>query len=224
MRTYRANGANRANPGIRTQMGNLPGAVKRQNERMTVGAAEHIPVQFDEDTLLAQRFLAGDASAFNTLYQRYYEKVFVVSKGVLLDTDDAHDAAQETFSLIHRNLRRFNYRSKLGTWIFRIAVNTAIQQSRRLKNKKRNVPISEALEKAAPEMETDWQDASRVNKALAELAPTDRAILTLFYWDELSLNEIGDTLSCGPNAAKTRLYRARERFRAAYEALEISHE
>jgi RNA polymerase sigma-70 factor (ECF subfamily) len=42
--------------------------------------------------------------------------------------------------------------------------------------------------------------------------------LVLFYWEELSLQDIGDSIGCGVNAAKTRLYRARERFRVIYEA------
>lgn len=185
---------------------------------MTVGVAEHIPLQFDEDTLLAQRFLAGDASAFDALYQRYYERVYAVARGVLLNSDDAQDAVQETFSLIHRNLGRFSRRSKLGTWIFRIAVNTAIQQSRRTKYRSREAPIIEALDESAPEKLESVADESRVNSALAKLGESDRAILTLFYWDELSLAEIAGSLGCGANAAKTRLYRARERFREAYEA------
>ena len=52
---------------------------------------------------------------------------------------------------------------------------------------------------------------------LAKLAPADRALLVLFYWEELSLQDIADSIGCGVNAAKTRLYRARERFRVIYE-------
>jgi RNA polymerase sigma-70 factor (ECF subfamily) len=49
------------------------------------------------------------------------------------------------------------------------------------------------------------------------LAPQDRAIITLFYWQELSLQEIADSMDINLNAAKTRLYRARERFRQHFE-------
>jgi RNA polymerase sigma-70 factor (ECF subfamily) len=188
---------------------------------MTVGATDQIPRQFDEDTLLAARFLAGDAGAFDTLYHRYYDRVYAIARGVLLDADEAQDATQEAFALIFRNLSRFNKRSKLGTWIFRIAVNSAIQHSRRTKNLRRNEPLDETLQSPAEPLQPT--DTVKVNLAMGALAPADRAVLTLFYWDDLSLVDIAATLNCGANAAKTRLYRARERFRIAYEALEDSN-
>jgi RNA polymerase sigma-70 factor (ECF subfamily) len=55
---------------------------------------------------------------------------------------------------------------------------------------------------------------------MEKMAPNDRAIIVLFYWEELSLNEIAESLGCNVNAAKTRLYRARERFRILYEETE----
>jgi RNA polymerase sigma-70 factor (ECF subfamily) len=58
---------------------------------------------------------------------------------------------------------------------------------------------------------------TKVEDALEALQPADRAVLTLFYWDDLSLQEIGESLGCSANAAKTRLFRARERFKEAYE-------
>ena len=52
---------------------------------------------------------------------------------------------------------------------------------------------------------------------MARLQPNDRAILTLFYWEDLSLQEVADSLGCNVNAAKTRLFRARERFKEFFE-------
>lgn len=175
---------------------------------------------FDEDAVLVERFLAGDTSAFDSIYDKYREKVYVVAKGILLDPDDAADAVQEAFTLIFRNLPRFNRQSKLSTWIFRIAVNSAIQRSRRLKHRARQAPLDDAKEKVYEAEEPGRADTALVERALARLRTDDRVILTLFYWEEMSLSEIGETLSCGANAAKTRLYRARERFREQFERLE----
>lgn len=193
---------------------------KRQNDCMTVGAAEQIPRQFDEDSLLARRFLSGDKAAFDAIYRRYFDKVYAVARGILLDHDDALDSVQETFALVLRNLPRFSERSKLGTWIFRIAVNTAIQQSRRLKHRKRQVPLTEALDKPAAQEEDRKDEQEAVARALSVLSSSDRAVLSLFYWEDMALTDIADSLGCTANAAKTRLFRARERFREAYEALE----
>jgi RNA polymerase sigma-70 factor (ECF subfamily) len=169
----------------------------------------------DEDLLLVERFLAGDRSAFEVLYTRYYEKVFAIARGVLMDSDEAADAVQEIFTLVFRHLSRFDRRSRFSTWLFRVAVNRSIQESRRLRHKSRNVELTET----SAQMDAPEPDAPdpRVHWAMQKLSAADRALLTLFYWEELTLQEIGDTIGCGVNAAKTRLYRARERFREHYE-------
>lgn len=170
---------------------------------------------FDEDGILVERFLAGDPTAFEAIYGRYHDKVFAIARGILLDSDEAADAVQEIFTLVYRHLPRFDRRSKFSTWLFRISVNRSIQQARRVKFKSRWVDLEVAEHAAARPIE-DTSDP-RIEAAMAEMAPADRALLTLFYWEELSLQEIADSLGCNVNAAKTRLYRARERFRVLYE-------
>lgn len=170
---------------------------------------------FDEDSVLVERFLAGDRSAFEQIYSKYYDKVFAISRGVLLDQDEAADAVQEIFTLVFRHLGRFDRRSRFSTWLFRVAVNRSIQEARKNRHKRRNVDLTEAAAKIAPE-EPDTADP-KIQAALAQLSPNDRALLVLFYWEELTLNDIAASLGCGVNAAKTRLYRARERFRVLYE-------
>jgi len=171
---------------------------------------------FDEDLVLVERFLKGDTRAFEDLYSKYYEKVFAIARGVLMDSDEAADAVQEIFTLVYRHLGRFDRRSRFSTWLFRVAVNRSIQEARRTRYRSRTVALTEALAKAAPE-EPDTTDP-KVQATLIKLTPADRALLVLFYWEEMSLQDIADSIGCGVNAAKTRLYRARERFRILFEA------
>lgn len=170
---------------------------------------------FDEDLVLVERFVAGDMAAFELLYTKYYDKVFAIARGILMDHDEAADAVQEVFTLVYRHLGRFDRRSKFSTWLFRVAVNRSIQEARRNKHKSKHVELKEAFAAEAPEREE--HDDPRVQASMAQLAPADRALLVLFYWEELSLQEIADSIGCNVNAAKTRLYRARERFRAIFE-------
>lgn len=169
---------------------------------------------FDEDSRLVERFLRGDQEGFETLYRKYYEKAFSIARGVLMDSDEAADAVQEIFTQVYKNLNRFDQRSKFSTWLFRIAVNRSIQHARSVKYKKNWVELNERVPEDQPE---ESPIEPKVQESLAKLAPADRAILTLFYWEELSLNEIADSMGIAMNAAKTRLYRARERFRMQYE-------
>lgn len=174
---------------------------------------------FDEDIVLVERYLAGDTAAFERIYAKYYEKVLVIARGVLMDPDEAADAVQEIFTLVYRHLNRFDRRSRFSTWLFRVAVNRSIQEARRNRHKLRNVELTEALGAEAPGADDDMDPL--VQAAMTQLSPADRAILVLFYWEELSLHEIGDSMGCNVNAAKTRLYRARERFRSHYEAVTV---
>lgn len=163
--------------------------------------------------MVVQRFLAGDEASFDTLYRRYHDKVYTIAKGVLLSAEDAADAVQEIFTLVYRNLHRFDKRSRFSTWIFRVAVNRSIQEARKTRRHRHE----ELLEAAAVAEETPDTTDPAVSLALSKLPPADRAVLVLFYWEDMSLQEIGEALGCAPNAAKTRLYRARERFRKCYE-------
>jgi len=170
---------------------------------------------YDEDSLLVERVLLGkDPSAFHRLYERHYSRVYGIAYGVLLNHDDAVDATQEVFSKVHRNLKRFDHRSKFSTWLHRVAINRSIQFSRSIKGRKAVVPL-ETIEHIASAPH-DLEDRKHVHDTLALLRPDDRLILSLFYWQELSLGEIAEALGTQENAAKTRLFRARERFKALY--------
>lgn len=172
---------------------------------------------YDEDIILVERFLGGDQTAFSALYERYYEKVFAIARGILIDADEAADAVQEVFTLVFRHLGRFDRRSRFSTWLFRIAVNRSIQHARSGKNRSKWVPLDEAMAQA-DEVQSGSADIDpMIAAAMSKLQPQDRALLTLFYWEELSLQEIAESIGCSVNAAKTRLFRARERFRHHYE-------
>lgn len=187
------------------------------NDEMVSIALEPLRTTLDEDLSLVERFLHGDAHAFNHLYEKYYDRVLAIARGVLLNHEEALDAVQEIFTLVYRHLPRFDRRARFSTWLFRIAVNRSIQQARKLKPRARETHLMEAVE--APTTMEEPTDPM-INEALRALPPNDRAMLTLFYWEELQLGEIAESMGCSPNAAKTRLYRARERFRQVYEELE----
>lgn len=171
-----------------------------------------------EDEALARRFVQGDSSAFDALYRRFYPRVYTIARGILLNREDASDAVQEAFTKVYENLPRFRGGSRLGTWIFRIAVNSSIQVARRVKARRNPVPLEEIGDVAVETVDLD-DSAQQVHRAMAYLRDEDRAILSLFYWEDLSIAEIGDLLGCGANAAKTRLFRARARFKEIYEDL-----
>jgi RNA polymerase sigma-70 factor, ECF subfamily len=170
---------------------------------------------YDEDAIFVERMCSGDRLAFEHLYAKYYDKVYSIAKGILLNSEEASDAVQEIFTLVYRNIQRFDRRARFSTWLFRISVNRSIQEARKNRNKYRLVELNEALAKAV--QEGDESVDPKVHRSMVRMQPHDRAALVLYYWEELSLEELAQSLGCTPNAAKTRLYRARERFRSLYE-------
>lgn len=191
-------------------------SVKREDMIASIAQKTRVG-NYDEDAIHVDRFLSGDRLAFDHLYAEHFERVYAIAKGILLNTEEALDAVQETFTLVYKNLARFDHKSKFSTWLYRIAVNRSIQNARKNKNKWRFVELNEALTTQAQSEEPNSDP--RVHRALARLKPEDRAILTLFYWEDLSLEQIAEAMSIRANAAKTRLYRARERFRELYEGV-----
>ena len=190
------------------------GAVASNDSMVSVALDPVRTGTLDEDAILIERFLSGELRAFDSLYTKYYEKVYVVARGILLDAEEAADTVQEVFTSVHRNLYKFDQRARFTTWLFRITVNRAIQDSRKRKRRPASLDIAEAAWTPAPKPhETD----PRVFSAMQRLQPRDRALLLLYYWEDLSLQDIADSLGTNVNAAKTRLYRAREKFRAKYE-------
>lgn len=171
----------------------------------------------DPDLTLVEQAASGRADAFDDLYRRYYDRVYAIAMGVLLDPDEAADASQEVFALVFKNLKRFDRRARFSTWLFRIAVNRSIQQSRSRRKWLRSSSLDDVPEIAGSQDLDGMIADPAVQRVMHKLAAPDRAVLTLYYWEELSLPEIGESLGCTANAAKTRLFRARERFRSLFE-------
>jgi RNA polymerase sigma-70 factor (ECF subfamily) len=207
-----------ANPQNKDSWDVTPEGIAASNSRMVSAVLEHGRLDsLDEDSMQIERFLKGDVRAFDQLYTKYYDKVFAIARGVLLDAEEAADTVQEVFTLVHRHLYRFDRRARFSTWLFRIAVNRSIQDSR----KRRRRPLTvELMEIAQSESAEQRQTDPRVSVAISKLRPDDRALILLYYWEELSLQEIAETLNTNVNATKTRLYRAREKFRSLFEEVE----
>lgn len=168
----------------------------------------------DEDSELVKLAKTGKAAAFESLYRKHYARVYRIAKGILVSTDDALDAVQEVFTQIYRKLPMFDERSTFATWLSHVAVNRCIQEARKkFKLRQREYELQQAVEipDKAPKMEDP-----QVMASLGQLKPEDRAVLTLFYWEQDSVEEIATKMAMSPGAVKIRLHRARERFKEVY--------
>ena len=173
--------------------------------------------------------LAGQTHAFGDLVVRYQNRLFNTLVGVLGSAEDAHDVAQDAFVNAFQKLHTFRGRSAFYSWLFRIALNSAVSQKRKLNR----VPVSieavreqsgvEPLDRhpaARPEyaMETTERQVA-VRAALAELAEEFRTALVLKEMEDLSYEEIADIVGCPIGTVRSRIHRARAELRDKLQGL-----
>ncbi len=128
------------------------------------------------------------------------------------NTDDAAELTQETYVKGLQRLDQFDGRSAVASWLYRIAVNEALQYRRQrrtstLKLQELAPNRPDRAQRATTDLQIDFEEA------LAELAADDRALLLLRYQEELDYRGIAEVLDCAEGTVASRLNRARERLR-----------
>ena len=179
----------------------------------------------DPDQDLIESAKGGNKAAFGKLVARHYNLVYAVAFGVLGQREEALDVAQEVFFKIFRELKQFQGQAKFKTWLYRISVNAAIDASRRRRPQE---PIEEEFNLQAKQP-SPREEASRrelhqlIEKALGLLNPEHRAVLVLREWQELSYEEIAETLQIEMGTVMSRLFYARKKL-AEIIGGKLSHE
>jgi RNA polymerase sigma-70 factor, ECF subfamily len=164
------------------------------------------------DAELIEGCKRGDREAQHELYVRSSEKIYRLLLSMTRNPDAAFDLAQNAYLRAFSRIGQFNGDSSLGTWLYRVAVNEALQFMRRrgtLALLSEAFP-SEALTPDEGERITTRMD---VNAALDLLNTSDRTILILRYQEGLDYREIADVLDCAAGTVASRLNRARDRLR-----------
>lgn len=172
-----------------------------------------------------ERAQQGDAEAFRQLVRQHQQQVFHQCLGILKSRADAEDAVQTTFINAHRNLSKFERNAKFSTWLYRIARNASIDLLR--KRKRREASdfddfVDENRESAFDELHLSAplgfdprQELERkeyrvgIAKAFDALSPAHREILILREVENLSYQEISDTLEIKLGTVMSRLHHAR---------------
>jgi len=165
-----------------------------------------------DETRLVSWAQAGDRDAFGELVRRYRVRVINVVYHMCGDASLSEDAAQEAFIRAWQHLPDFQLHSSLRNWVYRIAVNTALDITRR---ERPGVDV-ESLELAAPgeNLESDLEQrerASQIRQAVLGLPQASRAVLILREFEGLSYREIAEALDISIGTVMSRLNYARTR-------------
>jgi RNA polymerase sigma-70 factor (ECF subfamily) len=165
------------------------------------------------DLELIERCRRGDRKALLQLVEGYQRAVWNAAFRILGNRDDAADVAQTTFLKVFEHLDRYDAAHKLFSWIYRIAVNEAIDQLHR-RRQFADIDDERAADTAGPEEDTGTARLSRrVQEGLMELPEDYRAVLVLRHFSECSYEEIAAILRIPEKTVKSRLYSARQLLR-----------
>lgn len=169
-----------------------------------------------DDKYIISQIRKGDVSAFSVLIDRHRPMVFTLAFQLLKNREDAEEVAQDAFFKAYRNLNAFEERSSFATWIYRIAYNQAISKLRSRKEEMMRIDEgSKAGEKFAFNSETldglEAGDRQRyLTAALNGIKSDEAAMLTLFYFKELSIEEIAEVTGLSKSNVKVKLHRGRK--------------
>jgi RNA polymerase sigma-70 factor (ECF subfamily) len=157
------------------------------------------------DGELIQLVGSGDRGAFEQLYRRYARPVLGLALRRLGDRGRAEDAVQETFAAIWRSARSYKPERGAGApWLYAVARNAIADRGRARSEPPTEVPETISSDPGPEERaEAGWL-AWRVHRAFEEIPDTERQVLELAYWGELSQSEIAEFLHIPLGTVKTR--------------------
>ncbi len=159
----------------------------------------------------------GNTDAFESIYKEYSDFVYNVTLRVINNVDEAQEITQEVFITVFRKLKSFKFKSSLKTWVYRIAVNMAIDYARkRTREQDQTVlyedynKLSKTIDPVSEEIERAQQEIN-ISTLLEALSPDQRACIVLRSIEGLSYQEISESLNININTVRSRLKRAREK-------------
>lgn len=170
-----------------------------------------------DDRHYIDRIMAGDTQAFALLVDRYKNLVYTLALRMIKNTDEAEEAAQDTFVKVFRSMDKFKGESKFSTWIYRVAYNTCLDRLKKHKTAPFAVAIDDYGTRQLAAVENvldtlDEQERQRAVQNCLQQMPSEEAfLLTLYYFEELSLDEIAKIIGIKPNNVKVKLFRCRKR-------------
>lgn len=179
------------------------------------------------DEQLVELAVSKDSEAFGEIVKRWERKIFALCFGMLGREDDARDAAQEAFIAAYRNLSNFRGEAKVSSWLHRIAVNQCLTTKRRAKTRSEDFLNEESNEAervfVAPEHRSPArtiEQAERsviVRQAVTSLPLDLRQVIVMKEFEDMTFQEISETLELPLSTVKSRLYTALKQLRLKLE-------
>jgi RNA polymerase sigma-70 factor (ECF subfamily) len=174
-------------------------------------------MDYKGDIVYIEQVLNGRSDAYGFIVDRHKDRVFNLAYRICCNREDAEEIAQDSFLKAFRSLSCFKMKSTFSTWLYRIVYNTAISH---IRTKKQGVLslsdfpddklefISSGVDDEASESE---YRCFLVNHAMKVINEEERGLITLFYYEEMSIEEISLATGLSKSAVKVKLFRSRQK-------------
>ncbi|WP_179005657.1 RNA polymerase sigma factor [Winogradskyella forsetii] len=171
----------------------------------------------NDDQILIKAIKNGDTKAYAQLVDLYKDLVYTLALRMLKHREEAEEVAQDTFVKVFKSLDKFKGDSKFSTWIYKVTYNTCLDRIKKNKKFLNDVAIDEftfnkldVIDNALENMIMNEKKAL-IRNCVAKLPEETSALLTLFYFEDLSLEEISKITNIEANTVKVKLFRARKK-------------
>ena len=174
-------------------------------------------MSLEQDQPLINRTLNGDIGAFTVLVDRYKYMVFTLAMRMVKNREEAEEIAQDVFLKAYNGLKGFKGGAKFSTWVYKIAYYRSLDYIKKAGRSIETVSIDALSDKYLGEEENvvsrlEQSEQSEAIKDTLRLLPGDDGVLiTLHYYEELTIREISGILGVNENNVKVKLFRARKR-------------
>ena len=182
-----------------------------------------------EDEHYINLILNGNPNAFATLVDRYKNMVYTLALKMVTNKEQAEEIAQDTFIKIYNSLNKFKGESKFSTWIYKITYTTCLDALKKSKREKKVSYIEDFSEHQTKELESildtiDEKERNQVIQNCLQELPQDEAfLLTLYYFDDQSVDEISKVTNNSVSNIKVKLFRTRKKLASILKS-RLEHE
>ena len=180
-----------------------------------------------DDIYYIEAVRKGDVTAFSFLVERYQSMVYSLALKLLKNAEDAEEMAQDTFIKAFQKLNMYEGKSKFSTWLYSITYNASISELRKRRIKFSSLEDQRFSDHDEMKMhdyfsETKKEDQERyLNLALGKLPEDDQVLVTLYYYESQSMDEISIITGLTVSNIKVKIHRARKRmFALLHEMLQ----
>jgi len=174
-------------------------------------------MNFQSDNFYIDKVLNNDANAYASLVEKHKSMVFTIALKIVRNREDAEEIAQDVFVKAYQSLATFKKESKFSTWLYRIVYNASISKTRKKNLETTNINYDIVENYSEDDINNNLnrleenEQKKIINTVLKKLNPEDHLLVTLYYFEEKSVEEISEIADISQSNVKVKLFRTRKK-------------